>query len=200
MCGDSQALALVTELCCDRISYCTQTLVTGSNSVPPVCFAISVGSYFLFANGRSTVMPSSHDLYTLTDDHLLAREERIHRFKNRLIAMIISHLFWSLFRLVFDFMQTGVIHPHIVVATIVGLSYYTSKLCKAGRFLFRLHQEIGSRPGLVRWKLTTRDYMEVAASGMSFALRACGAVEALDLTLGVRNRGPRLFLNIPGSR
>lgn len=191
MCGDSQALALVTELCCDRTSYCTQTLVTGSNSVPPVCFAISVGSYFLFANGRSTVMPSSHDLYTLTDDHLLAREERIHRFKNRLIAMIISHLFWSLFRLVFDFMQTGVIHPHIVVATIGGLSYYAGELCKVELYLLQLRQEIGVRLRLVRRQLTPRDYVEVAATGMWIGLGICGAVEIFDCALGVHSAGSR---------
>lgn len=105
------------------------------------------------------------------------------------MAMVTCHLLWSILHLVFDLPRAGAIEPHIVVATIAGLSHHTSKFFKANRRLLSLRQEIGGRPGLARHKLTPRDYIEVAATGMSLGLGVCGAVEALDLALRVRNGG-----------
>jgi len=134
-------------------------------------------------------MPFSHALYVFADDSLLAKEERIHRLKYRLLAMIASHLFWSVIHLVFDWTKTKVMHPHIAVATIGGLSYYTGELCKVDLLLLQLRKEIGVRPRLVRRQLTSRDYVEVVAAGMSMALGICGVVEVFDCALGVHNPG-----------
>jgi len=144
-------------------------------------------------------MPSSNDLSTFSDKRLLAREERSHKSRYELFFMVTCHFFWGIFRLVFDLMKMGAIHPHIFVAAIGGLSYYVGELCKADLHLIKLRQEIRGRPGLVISKLTPRDYMEVVATGVSISLGICGAVEVLDLALGTRNRGARLFLDIPTS-
>jgi len=117
----------------------------------------------------------------------MAKEGRLHKVKYRFIAMITCHVLWSILHLVFDL----TVNPHIVATTICGLGYYTGKLCKADRCLHILRQEIGSRRGLVRRKLTPRDYVEATATGIWMGLAVCGAVEVFDLTLDVRNRGAK---------
>jgi len=100
--------------------------------------------------------------------------------------MVTCHFFWGVFHLVFDLTHMGAIYPHMFVATVGGLSYYAGQFCKTDLYLIKLRQEIRGRPGLIAHKLTPRDYIEVAATGMSIGLGICGAVEVLDLALGAR--------------
>jgi len=135
-------------------------------------------------------MPSWGDLSALSERRLLAKEERTRKLKYEFMVMITCHLFWGVVRIVLDFTVSGVVHPHIFVATIGGLSYYAAELSRADLYLLKLCREIGSR-GLDESKFTARDYVEVVASGMSMGLGACGAVEVLDLAFGVHNAGAR---------
>lgn len=130
-------------------------------------------------------MSSSLDLYALSDDSLLAKEERARKVKYELVAMITSHFLWCIFRLLFDLIRTGVLHPHLVIIVVVGLCHYTAKLCKAEYYLLTLRQKIGTRARLIRRRLTLYDYVEAAATGIGTALGRCAAVEVLNHALGV---------------
>lgn len=121
-------------------------------------------------------------------------KKRTLKLKYQLVVTTACCLILGVGHIVLDFTNAGVIHPHIFVATVGVLCYCAGQLSKADLNLRKLVREITGR-GLDRSKLTTQDYVEVVATGMSVALGACGAVEVLDLAFGVHTAGPRKRAN-----
>ena len=136
-----------------------------------------------------------NNLRELPDEELLNEAQGTHKLRIECGVIILCHIIWVVAHFVFDLAKTGAIHPHIIVAAIGGLSYHAGELFKTDIHLFNLRRQIAVR-GLDRRGLTTRDYLEVVATGIAAGFGFCGAVEVLDLAFSGHVAGSRSYFTI----